>query len=1415
MNNNNNELIVKPDYIFEVSWEVCNKVGGIYTVLSTKYPALNESVGNNGNVIMIGPDIWKETSPHPDFEEDPYLFNECRKLAADEGLFFRAGRWKVAGKPIAILIDFTTFFPKKDKIFAWFWEKYKLDSLTGQWDYIEPAIFGYAAGKVIEHFYRCRLTMNHHVVAQFHEWMTGTGILYLREKAPRIALAFTTHATALGRSIAGNGFPLYANLENEIPANRVKEFGIQSKYSLEKNSAHTADVFTTVSTITAEECKYLLKKTPDVVTPNGFDDSFVPSPDAFSEMRSTAREQILKVAHTLTGKSFSENTFLVLNSGRYEFKNKGIDLFIDSLAALNEQVSDDVIAIIAVPAGNHGCRQDLLEALHNNSVIDSDRFVTHSLADSVSDPVMQRIRMNQMTNDAGAKVTLLFVPVYLDGNDGIFNLKYYHFLTAFDLTVFPSYYEPWGYTPLESMAFGIPTITTTLAGYGKWINDEVEDHGNGAYVVKRTDDNDEAVIKEITSFMAKLVSLSEEEKQAAGKKARAISETALWKNFVHHYFDGYAMAINAASERSKHLEIKKIDYKVIQQQPVKPQADWKKLLVKTVYPEKIKKLHILAHNLWWSWNSEAIDLFVNINPVLWVESQHNPVRMLAELNYDELNALANDEEFITSLEKVYQQFIAAKEKTSGNSHPSVAYFSMEYGLHDSLKIYSGGLGVLAGDYLKEASDSGHDITAVGLLYRYGYFTQHISVNGQQVPVLTPQKFSHMPLQPVRDDHGEWITIVLALPGRNMVAKVWLVEVGKIKLYLLDTDIDENVSHDRNVTHQLYGGDLENRFKQELLLGVGGIRLLNKLGVQPDIYHCNEGHAAFINFERIRYYIEKHRLSFDEALSVVRSTSLFTTHTPVPAGHDRFPEDMLRAYIRHYPERMHIDWDRFIGLGRIDPQNSEEKFSMSVLAIRCSREVNGVSKIHEKVSRKMFAPMYEGYFEEEISIGHVTNGVHYPTWCNTLWKSIHKEYLGEGFEDNHHNHEYWQRIEEIPDSLIWETRNQLRTDLIRFIKAGLTGDMTHRQESPKHIVKVIETLDPNALTIGFARRFATYKRATLLFSNEERLAAIVNNPERPIQLIFSGKAHPKDMAGQELIKQIIVFSRKPEFTGKIVFLEDYDMSTAAMLVQSCDVWLNTPTRPMEASGTSGEKAAMNGVLNLSVLDGWWAEGYIRDGGWALPEEKVFENQELQDQLDAETIYNILEDQIAPIFYDRNNDEIPVEWVKRIKNSFKEIASEYTMKRMLHDYDRKYYQPLAKYATKLSAENFKVARSLTGWMNHVRMHWNTIEVLKLRIPDSTKRPLNIGEVFSASVELKMSGITHEDIGIELVFGQKTEDIVESIKNITPLKIEKIHEDSVVYSCEFPATRSGVFDYAFRIFPKHDLLKSRMDFPLVKWI
>ena len=841
--------------------------------------------------------------------------------------------------------------------------------------------------------------------------------------------------------------------------------------------------------------------------------------------------------------------------------------------------------------------------------------------------------------------------------------------------------------------------------------------------------------------------------------------------------------------------------------------NWKEVTVKSRIPEELEKLSEIARNIWWAWNFEATELFRDLDPELWKECGQNPVLLLERMSYEKLEALAKDKVILRRMNEVYTKFRDYMDVKPDEQRPSIAYFSMEYGLSSVLKIYSGGLGVLAGDYLKEASDSNVDLCAVGFLYRYGYFTQTLSMDGQQIANYEAQNFGQLPIERVMDANGQPLIVDVPYLDYFVHANVWRVNVGRISLYMLDTDNEMNSEFDRPITHQLYGGDWENRLKQEILLGIGGILTLKALGIKKDVYHCNEGHAALINVQRICDYVAT-GLTFDQAIELVRASSLYTVHTPVPAGHDYFDEGLFGKYMGGYPSRMGISWDDLMDLGRNNPGDKGERFCMSVFACNTSQEVNGVSWLHGKVSQEMFSSIWKGYFPEESHVGYVTNGVHFPTWSATEWKELYFKYFNENFWFDQSNPKIWEAIYNVPDEEIWKTRMTMKNKLVDYIRKSFRDTWLKNQGDPSCIVSLMDKINPNALLIGFGRRFATYKRAHLLFTDLERLSKIVNNPDYPVQFLFTGKAHPHDGAGQGLIKRIIEISRRPEFLGKIIFLENYDMQLARRLVSGVDIWLNTPTRPLEASGTSGEKALMNGVVNFSVLDGWWLEGYREGAGWALTEKRTYQNQEHQDQLDAATIYSILETEILPLYYARNKKGYSEGWIKVVKNSIAQIAPHYTMKRQLDDYYSKFYCKLAKRFQTLAANDNAKAKEIAAWKEDVVAKWDAIEIVSCdKVEDLKNGDIESGKEYTITYVIDEKGL-NDAVGLELVTTYTTADGKQHVYSVEPFSVIKKEGNLYTFQVKHSLSNAGSFKVSYRMFPKNPELPHRQDFCYVRW-
>jgi starch phosphorylase len=781
----------------------------------------------------------------------------------------------------------------------------------------------------------------------------------------------------------------------------------------------------------------------------------------------------------------------------------------------------------------------------------------------------------------------------------------------------------------------------------------------------------------------------------------------------------------------------------------------KKFIVNPQVPERLRGLLEIGRNIWWSWNRNAVALFRRIDAELWEELNHNPMALLGQVRAQRLEALAEDEAFLAHLDSVHEElrdYLARKtwySKVYGdNLDIQIAYFSMEFGLHESLPLYSGGLGILAGDHLKSAAELGLPFVGVSLCYQEGYYRQYLNLDGWPQERYPENDFYNMPMSLVRDERGDPMRIEVQLPGRPLAARVWKVQVGQVPAFLLDTNVPENEPHDRPVTARLYGGDLDMRIRQEILLGIGGVRVLRKLGYRHAVHHMNEGHSAFLGLERIRILIRDEGLSFDEALEANVAGNAFTTHTPVPAGNDRFPTQMLYSYFKDYVQELGISMEQLLALGREDPRDHSQEFCMTVLALRLSSYSNGVSQLHGRISRRMWKKVWPGIPEWEIPISHITNGIHASSWMSDEFARLYERYLGPKLLEEPVNQKIWQRVDEIPDAELWRAKERLKEHLVSYVRERMRKQLKRFGSYHRKAMSADEVLDPEVLTIGFARRFATYKRATLLLKDLARLKRMLLHREMPIQLVFAGKAHPNDHPGKELIRAIHNLTRDVEIHRRVVFIEDYDIDVARHLVQGVDVWLNTPQRPLEASGTSGMKVPVNGGINLSILDGWWCEGYKGDNGWAIGGGEEYTDREYMDQVESTMLYDLLENEIIPLFYKRSPDGLPRDWIQFMRDSIRSICPVFNTNRMVEQYAERIYLPAAIQWNLLSKNRFEAARVLAAWKKHIRERWHEVAVLS--VDADTTQELQVGSTLEVAVRVHLGQIAPTEVAVEVVYG-----------------------------------------------------------------
>ncbi|OGP83680.1 MAG: carbohydrate phosphorylase [Deltaproteobacteria bacterium RBG_16_58_17] len=1410
-------------FLFEVSWEVCNKVGGIYTVIASKLPEATRLYGEN--YFLIGPDL----KTNLDFEEtEEECWDQVREGIAIREIPCRLGRWKVPGEPKVILVNFGQKYDKDQLLFR-IWEDYGVDSIAGGWDYVEPVMFSYAASEVIETIHNLLVRpKGMQAVAQFHEWMTGAGLLGLKKRVPEIGTVFTTHATMLGRALAGAGVDIYTTMDDISPQREASAHNITAKCSLETVSAREADCFTTVSEITASEAKNFLGRTPDLITPNGLDMESIPDLAADRAPALESRTQLLAAAGRFLRRDFPAETRIMLISGRYEFKNKGIDLFLSALGRLNGEMGPDqtILAYLFVLSGY----TDLIPPLQSDTARTEQApapIATHRLNNEASDSILQTCDRLGLKNLPQNRVQVIFVPAYLNGHDGLINMTYYDALAGCDLGVFPSYYEPWGYTPLESAAHAVPTITTDQAGFGLWAQKSAGEC-NGIILLKRLGQPEAAIADHLLDIFRNFLTLKEQELQCMRVNARTAASRANWKDFVRSYEEAYDRALFVSQTRAEKLTVEDLRAEPIYTYAgtVSVSPHFRTFTAVANLPPKISRLREVAYNLWWTWNPGARVLFSSLDPNVWAVMGNNPVRMLENVSPERLQEASENASYMNLYAQIFRQFddymenrAPAPQVGSMNglkwSSP-VAYFSTEYGLHECLPIYSGGLGTLSGDHLKTASDLNIPLVGVGLLYKNGFFKQVIDKNGTQTEEYPENDFSSIPVQIVQDDRGDAVQISLELPGRTLFANIWEVKVGRVSLYLLDTDVQRNTPQDRRITERLYCSELRTRIEQEILLGMGGVRLLKKLGIRPRVYHINEGHSAFLVFERITSLMTEEKLSFDEASELVRGGTVFTTHTPVEAGNERFGKELIEHYFASFVKRAGISWSQFWELGR--KESGEGKpFFMTILALKMAHKSNAVSRLHGQVSRRMWQEVWKGFDEADIPISHVTNGAHVLSYIAPRMKDLLDTYLGMGWERYISDTERWARVQDIPDTVLWRTRYELRQGTIDFLRDYLSHNWMKYGYTKTWQEELFSKLNPAALMIGFSRRFAPYKRADMILSDINRLDRIINHPTRPVHIVFAGKAHPNDTMGKDLVKKVLSVCKDERFRGKIFFIEGYDIRIARHLVQGVDVWLNNPRRPLEASGTSGEKVVANGVLNLSISDGWWVEGFDGANGWTIGPvvKKYAEESDGADLEDSQSLYTTLENSVIPLFYDREMSGLPEKWIAMIKRSMQTLVPRFNTQRMLLEYYHDLYLPTARREHELYAESYRMARELADWKRKLPMRFSSLRLIDVSIEGIRGDTIIVDKPLDVSVRIDPGKLAPEELLVEMVIGKKDGAGFAEQPECLPLAIADRAENGIAtFAVSYTVRQNGAYSYGIRVLPNHPHLATKQETGLVYW-
>jgi phosphorylase/glycogen(starch) synthase len=1356
-----------------VSWEVANKVGGIYTVLSTKAKTAVAELGDD--YVCVGPWLLADIDRRVPFEDDANYVDfaeACRQM----GTPVRVGRWLVPGQPRCVLVEFSQLYKEKDTLLAKLWEDYKVDSIAGGWDYAEPVLFGVAAGRVIEEWWERYVAPQHRrSVIHCHEWMTGSALLHVKDRIPAMGTVFTTHATNLGRSLSALGQSPLQGLGGDQVEELARKHGMVAKHSMEGAVAREADVFTTVSQVTADEAELLHQRRPEPVLPNGIDlevlDSFAGDAD-----RAVVRGELERLATRFLGEEVGEAAFVCV-SGRYEFHNKGIDLLLDSLGMLNARDGRRIVLFVLVPAGNSGPRSDVLDRLLRPE-LPADvplGVTTHNLFDEERDPIVERCNRLGLKNARGARAKVIRIPIYLTHDDGFLNRPYEAIVRAMDLTVFPSFYEPWGYTPQESIALGVPTVTTDYAGFGRWAVDHGLGPESGITVIHRIGVQYGVVVEALADAIERLIAPGRDVEQTARACRRTAARTA-WSDLFAHYKEAYRRALDRVGERMRQgVPQRRRPKATIALQPRAGAAPRLTTFeVAVMLPEKLTDLDRLSRNYWWSWNRDAEALFAELSPKTWEASRRNPVAFLQRLDAGDLARKASDRDFGARLHRVMallDSYMAERSHSFAltrhederdaaltGEHP-IAYFCAEYALHESLPIYSGGLGVLAGDHLKSASDLNLPLVGVGLFYHMGYMFQQLGAGGEQVALEVENVVRELPMELLRDIDGSPLEIAINLPGRELFLRAYKVMVGRVTLYLLDANTASNRPEDRGITRNLYGGDQEMRIRQLIALGRGGVRLLRRIGIRPAVYHMNEGHAAFLTLERVSRLVRQEGLTFEAARHCVRATTLFTTHTPVPAGHDSFSEDLMRRYFSDAPEWVGVPWERFFGLGHA--KDGGGAFNMTYLALSFSSYCNGVSRLHGVTSQKLLHAFWPGLLEAEVPVRSITNGVHLATWTHPRIARL----LGATDRPVRPS-DFSRRGGGIDSGDLWEARQANRRDLLERVRASLQQSFVRRNDSPLVLNRVLDGLREDALLIGFARRFAPYKRAQLLYKDAARLLRILDSVDRPVRVLVAGKAHPRDAAGMDVLKGVAQVTRRDEFLGKVVFLEEYDVGLARALVQGVDVWLNTPTHMLEASGTSGMKAAANGVLNISIADGWWPEAYDGKNGWQIGGARLYTDQELQDQFDSATLYRLLEEEVVPLFFDRDEDGVPRGWLDVVRGCLSTIPPAFNTDRMVGQYLDEAYRVLGLEYFGLKRDRRASAKRAADERVRIMRGFAQMKVVALHMVDPQK--LGLGDALEARVEIDLGQLNPEDVVVEFVLCQGADERALSSVRTVQLRV-----------------------------------------------
>ncbi len=1392
----------RPGFLYEISWEACSPGGGIHTVLATSAPHLRAVYGDD--LLYVGPDRWANRPGQGKFVPDP-VQPPVAALAMERDVPVRFGRWDIEGRPRVALIDFGRLLDQKNRVLGDLWTDYAVDSIHADWDTVERILFGYAAGTLVElHYHTTVRPRACRAVAHVHNWQAAAAILRLDATAPEIGTVYTPHGTALGRGLAEAGVAA-GNGAGDRDADLLavaKERGLEAAATLETAATKVASTLTIVDAGQEDEAVRVLERRPNLVTPNGFTTSVAPDDARRNDVRAAVR----RAAERFLGTPLDAETRMVFSSGPYEFRNKGIATTLHALARLRQtSPSRSCILFVFSPAGQTGLSPEVRERLESDELAGEPvGVVTHNLTHPEDDPILRACREAELENQPDDPVKIIFVPVLLDARDPLFPYSYNDVLRAADLALFPSLYEPWGYTPLEALAAGVPAFTTDATGFGRFMA-EVPAEERGALTVLPAGDD-----ATLADRLARFLERSDDELEAWRAQAPALAQRTPWEERIGATLDAHVHALAHAAELAPTAptftpgpSTLRFTRRALVHVPTvgEEQLRLHRFTVTTVLPDRLARLGDIARNPWWSWTPRAVALFERIAGTSggFAGAPGNPVKLLRELSAQRLAELGTDGDVLEH----YDEVVGALESYLGRSPadvPSTAYFCAEFAIHESLPIYSGGLGVLAGDHLKSASDIALPTVGVGLRYKNGYFIQTIGPDGSQGAEFRAFDPADTPMRQILDAEGEPLRIGIDMPGRTLQAGVWRVDVGRVPLYLLDTLVPENDAADQAITERLYPSEREPRLCQEILLGIGGWRLLRALGQTPQVCHLNEGHSAFLLLERLLELVENHGLTFDEAAIVVRDSSAFTTHTPVPAGHDRFSEGLMRRYFGHVAKRLGLDWQEFFDLGRAT--DDDEEFSMTVLALKLCGRANGVSKLHGEVSRRMNTSVWPGLHESETPISSITNGVHLPTWCGPEAGQLLDAELGAGWRTGRPEADAWRRLDAVDDAPLWEMRHAQKRRLCAYLRRHLdeTGQAWTGPD-----------LDEDALWIGYARRFAPYKRATLLFHDAARLERLLRNDDRPVRIVYAGKSHPDDREGSDLVKQIVALTRDPRFAGRVFFVEDYGMTAGRLLTQGVDVWLNTPTRPLEASGTSGMKACLNGGLHASILDGWWCEGYDGENGFTFGDGREYANADLLRAHDARSLYAMLETELVPLYFDKKDTGHPTGWLDKVRKCLATIPAFFDTDRMVGEYAKFAYSPLGQRAAAAPEDGYAQARERATHHAKLREAWKNVQIDDIQATDLSEGALGRNEAFEVRARVTHEGIDQKNLRVELFIGPTEATGCLAEPTSVPLEPDDTGEH---WTGTYNPPGSGTFLWGIRAYPALNDTMEVAHLGLVRW-